>query len=95
VHLVDIIIEIYHDARSQERQNINSKQSEDRPLHLHDINHSCYRHINLLSERTITRYLPFVIPTSEYENRGLPNYSGWFQKPGPNEGSRKSLIFKF
>jgi hypothetical protein len=54
---------------------INSNQSEDRTPHLHDLNLSCHRDINLLSERTITLYLPFVIRTSEYENRGLPNYS--------------------
>jgi hypothetical protein len=54
---------------------INSKHAEDRTPHLHDLNLSCYRHINLLSERTITPYLPFVIPALEYEKRGLPNYS--------------------
>ena len=44
---------------------VNSNQSEDRTPHLHDLNLSCYHHINLLSERTIKRYLPFVIPASE------------------------------
>jgi hypothetical protein len=43
---------------------INSNQSEDLKL-------SCYRHINLLSERTLIRHLPFAIPASEYENRGF------------------------
>ena len=54
---------------------INSNQPEDRTPHLHNLNLSCYRHINLLSERTIKQYLPFVIPTSEYENRRHPSHS--------------------
>jgi len=54
---------------------INSNQSEDRTPHLHALNVSCHRDISPLSERTITRYLPFVIRTSEYENKGLQSYS--------------------
>ena len=53
---------------------INSNQSEDRTPYIHDPNLSFHRDINLLNGRMVTRYLPFVIPMSEYESGGLPNY---------------------